>query len=60
MCRIPTEDHVPPPTIGEASRLLDALLRAGTIRRLDLLHCALVEAHRTGLADAQREQAAVQ
>lgn len=43
------------PTIQEASRLLDGLLRAGVIRRLDILHEALCSAYRVGQAD-QRKQ----
>lgn len=43
------------PTIQETSRLLDALLRSGTIRRLDMLHQALCHSYRLGRDDQHKE-----
>jgi hypothetical protein len=44
------------PTIAEASRVLDGLLRAGVIRRLDMMHAALCSAYRVGQQDRDRER----
>jgi hypothetical protein len=44
------------PTIQESARLLDRLLSAGTIRRLDLLHEALCLAYRRGQDDLHEEK----
>lgn len=43
------------PTIQETSRLLDALLRSGTIRRLDMLHQSLCHAYKLGQEDQRQE-----
>lgn len=42
------------PTIDEARRLVLRLNGAGTVKRLDFLHNALVQAYRVGQADALR------
>lgn len=44
------------PTIGEAQRLLMRMHSAGTTRRIDLLHEALVIAWRVGHLDGYREK----
>ena len=43
------------PTIGESARVLSALLSAGTVRRLDLLHEALCTAYAVGHLDCERK-----
>jgi hypothetical protein len=43
------------PTIQEASRLLDRLLSAGTIRRLDMLHESLCHSYRLGALDERKK-----
>lgn len=44
------------PTIEESQRLVLRLNGAGTVRRLDFIHQALVLAYRLGQADLIREQ----
>lgn len=42
------------PTLAEVQRLLHRMNGCGTVKRLDVLHEALVIAYRTGRADEAR------
>jgi len=43
------------PTSQEAATLVDALMGAGTVGRLDLVHSALAAAYRRGRSDVRAE-----